>query len=242
MIGRAPRAARIVAERLARGRGERVTTAHDSERGIAQRDESRRRRWLPGRAARRAIAAVVAAVVLAAGGGWLAYADHYQPLGPGGFGGASTSAVKQVTDGIGDTGFLLIGAKGTRGAIEYSLANTGGHPVRVLGLVPDSSGRLSMRWAPLVMKDGPIGGTPAEARPFPATVPPGHEIALWVTATKPTCGDGVVEIRTELPIRWSALGFHHVYRMPLEPEVTGNGTLPIALCYPAAALRHVDRK
>jgi hypothetical protein len=189
----------------------------------------------------RVLAAAVTVLVLAGASWWVAYDTHYQPLESGGSGGPRASAVR-VTDGIGATAYLVTGAKGTRAVIQYSLHNAGRFPVRVLGLLTDEAfNNMSMRWAPELTDGGAVGGTPAQVRPFPVTVPAGGEIALWVTVTKPACPHNTFWIRTELPIRWSALGLHHVYRMPLEPEIGGNGDLPIAQCYPSAALKHVER-
>jgi hypothetical protein len=214
-----------------------MTTAHDNVLLPAPPPRSGDRR----RSLLLRLGAGLAVLAVAAAGGWLAYALNYQPIRPGGLVGGRPP-VQRATDGINDTGFLVPGATGARGVIEYSVANSGSHSIRVLGLdTSEIASPMSMRWAPELTNGGVTGGTPAQVRPLPATVPPGAQITLWLTVTKPSCAGGGSEVVTQLPIRWSALGIHHVYRLALAPEATGNGMLPIYVCFPSSALRHAER-
>jgi hypothetical protein len=43
---------------------------------------------------------------------------------------------------------------------------------------------------------------------------------------------------TQIPIRWSALGWHHLTWLPLS---AGSSFLPLVTCPPKAALSYVDR-
>jgi hypothetical protein len=222
--------------------GGSVTEAQHGERTTPSRpDERGRGRRLSTRAAVSVVGALAMAVV-AGGSGWLAYAAHYQPLSSGSSSGPRSRNVLETTDGFGETAFLVTGRTGDRGVVEYSLRNNGRFAVRLLGLASDEAADTTMRWAPEFTPDGTIGGTPAQVRSFPVTVGAGHEVSLWVTVTKPRCTDGITSGLDYVPVRWQALGVHHVFRLRLAPETEGTGGLPVFTCYPAAALRHVDRR
>ena len=124
--------------------------------------------------------------------------------------------------------------------MRLSLANNGPHPVRILpepGYSADWQGPiLTVQWEP-----SPHGGDPGPGvtpRSLPTTISPHTQILLWVTDIQPGCSGGTYATQVELPIYWSALGWHH--KTPLQLGGSSNSFLPIVNCPPAAALRHVD--
>ena len=180
-------------------------------------------------------------LLAAAGMGWLAYATHYQPLGPpGSDSGASGPHVGVVTDGILASEYVLVGPPGTRGWVLYSLADNGPFAVQLLGPDADVTD-YAYRWAPPTVPgaDG-ISQSPvlSDTRPFPVTLRPGQVIALFVLVTKPSCGQYTRWVVTDLAIRWTALRVHHETDIHLSAEDPINW--PIALCYDQAALRHLQ--
>ena len=193
-----------------------------------------RRRWR-----RPAIAAAVL-VLAGATAGWLRYAATYQPLAVGSSGGPRSGNVATLTDGILKTAYIVRGATGAQGTVTYSIHNDGRFAVRLLGYADPSDPRVRMRWAPEFTPDGPVGGDPSDVRPFPVTVPAGGSVELWVTVAKPRCPQGSGAYYESLAIRWQALGVHHVYVLRLHPD-EGGWTLPIAVCFPRSALRHIER-
>jgi hypothetical protein len=182
------------------------------------------------------------AVLLAAAGMvWLAYATHYQPLGPpGSDSGASGPHIGNVTDGIRANEYVLVGPPGTRGWVQYSLADNGPFDVQLLG--PDANATdYTYRWAPPTVPgaDG-ISQSPAlsDTRPVPVTLRPGQAIALFVLVTKPSCEQYLTTVVTDLAMRWTALRVHHDTHIHLSAEDPIKW--PIALCYNQAALRHLQ--
>jgi hypothetical protein len=177
-------------------------------------------------------------VVLAGVGvgvGILVYQHNYQPLVPGSFGSMSGPHARPLTDGIQDTQIIVVGPAGTHARLTYSLANAGDHNVRLLGL-PSNSGIDRITWGPALDHNQLLGGTAAEARPFPMTLHAGSMISLWVYLTQPNCG-GTPYSLTGIPLRWSAYGDDHVYTLPLDNDASA---LPITFCAPHKALKYVD--
>jgi hypothetical protein len=92
-------------------------------------------------------------------------------------------------------------------------------------------------WGPQIDRKGFLGGTAADARPFPVTLRAGHEISLWVYVTQPNCSADSIPFGFDaIPLRWSALGMHHVYWLSL----TAGMFRPITLCPPHSALKYID--
>jgi hypothetical protein len=87
-------------------------------------------------------------------------------------------------------------------------------------------------------RDHLAGGHPDEVRSFPVTLRPHEAITLWVSVPKPKCHRGEGITIEAIPLRWSALGTHHVYWFPL--SVATPSQLPISTCYPADALNHAN--
>lgn len=180
--------------------------------------------------------------IIGTGIGWAVYVNTYQPLGPAGFGETGPTMrqnMKMVTDHLGDTTFVGVGATGTPITANYTIANNGSHDIVILG--PDNAMAalpLKLEWAPPTVRLGDGSGTspayPADARPFPKTVKAHEAIEIFVTVNEPQCpAHGFYEF-FGVPIRWKAMGVHHVTVMPLAP----NGDFyPIAPCAPPEALR-----
>ena len=174
--------------------------------------------------------------------GWLIYVNTYQPLGTAGFAQSGPSMRENalvVSDHLGNHTYVLTGKAGTLGTVNYTLANTGSHDIRVLGLAPGSliGGRLE--WAPANKWDSTdqawtSPAYPNDARPFPATINAHQSFELFVTVRKPSCPAGGVVTTYGVPIRWQALGVHHVTTIGLS---SSSDYFPIALCAPAAAMR-----
>ncbi|WP_344291706.1 hypothetical protein [Actinopolymorpha rutila] len=178
---------------------------------------------------------VVVAVVTA----WVAYSSRYSPLSTGTFSAPETRSVKALTDGVAPTRYIVDAAAGQHGRIAYDLANDGRFPVRVDGLASDHAyGITAAGWVPVPGNGELMGGHASDVRPFPVTIEPGEWVVVWVTVTKPRCQSGQQSPIEEVPLRWSALGRHHVYKLPLSE--TAGGIREIALCHPPRALRHLE--
>jgi len=199
-------------------------------------------RWTRRRIVITASVTVLLLAIAGTGIGWAIYANTYQPLGPAGFGETGPTMrqnMKVVTDHLGDNTFVGVGDRGTPITANYTIANNGSHDIVILG--PDNAMAalpLKLEWAPptVAMADG--SGTspayPAAARPFPTTVKAQQAIELFVTVNKPRCqAHGLYEF-FGVPIRWRALGVHHVTVMPL---AANSDFYPIAPCAPLEALR-----
>jgi hypothetical protein len=189
-----------------------------------------RRRWLLV-----CIVAVVVLAVVGVGVGALVYVHTYQPLEPGDFGATGGLHAQPLTDGVADTRIVVIGPTGTQARVDFSVRNNGSHDVRLLGL-PANSGVDRIAWGPYVDGNQLLGGTAAEAKPFPMTLRAGHEISLWVYVTQPNCSGGGYGLLSAIPLRWSALGVHHVYDLALNTSPF----LPIMNCPPHKALKYID--
>ncbi|MET9022417.1 hypothetical protein ABZV93_20785 [Actinopolymorpha sp. NPDC004070] len=177
---------------------------------------------------------VVAAVVA----GWVVYSSRYAPLSTGSFMAPETRSVKALTDGVTPTRYIVDAAVGRHGRLAYDLENYGRFTVRVDGLASDHAyGLTAVGWVPPSGNGELMGGYASDVRPFPVTIKPGEWVVLWVTVTKPRCQEGQTSGIEEIPLRWSALGRHHVYKLPLSD--TAGGIREIAMCHPAEALRHL---
>jgi hypothetical protein len=171
---------------------------------------------------------------------WLVYSSAYAPLTTGSFSGPETRSVKALTDGVAPTRYIVVAAVGQRGRIAYDLTNAGRFAVRVDGLASDHPyGITAVGWVPPAGNGGLMGGHASDVRQFPVTIKPGEWVALWVTVTKPPCqaGGDLASIH-EVPLRWSALGRRHVYKLPLGDSA--GGIREIALCHPPEALKHLE--
>jgi hypothetical protein len=191
---------------------------------------SRRRRWLL------ALIGVVVLSLVGTGIGVLVYVNTYQPLGEANVGVVGTSTprtLKLLTDGLNDTGYALVGPKGSTGVTHYTFANNGSHAVRMLGLDPGRVAFLQVRWSP---PSSAIPPPASAARAFPFTLRPGEMVFLQVTVTQPACSSAALR-PSGIPLRWSALGVHHVWTLPLGSP---SDNLPITLCAPRSVLAHVD--
>jgi hypothetical protein len=178
-----------------------------------------------------ALAIVVAVVVAGMAIGAVAYAHSYSPLdAQGGSTGTLTpKTLKIETDGSTYFQYALVGPAGTVGSSFFTLTNTGRYRVKVLGTAAsDPYTKYTVNWLPVDPgSDSPVG----RARSFPATIGHGQAIAIQTTETQPNCSRVGVPGRTTFgtSLRWSALGVHHVLRIP---GVLGSSDLPIMTCPP----------
>jgi hypothetical protein len=180
---------------------------------------------------RRKLVVLVVLLVVALVAAWLierrVSAHRYDPLEPGSYGRSVATHAITATDGVEETRFVMTGPPGTVTQAMYSIRNGGSRPVELLGI--RRSGfveKVTMQWGPGIDSEG-RGWQPSEARPFPVTLPPGQELTLWVSVTKPKCEPGEGREMDTLPVRWSAMGVTHVFDFPL---AAGGGRLPIAIC------------
>jgi hypothetical protein len=185
---------------------------------------------------------VVSALILALGLVVAATANavRYQPLrqGSGGFGPRTLAVIKELTDGVQPTRYILDTPTGGTGTLVYPVTNTGRWPVRLLGLDTASTGdgeRLA--WSPEFAKDGEVGGARSEVQAFPMTLRAHQTISLWLTVSRPTCAPDGSEGIVEIPLRFSAFGINHTYALQLDGSA---GYLPVELCWPRTALNHVQ--
>ncbi|NYH92909.1 hypothetical protein [Actinopolymorpha rutila] len=170
---------------------------------------------------------------------WLVYSSLYSPLSTGSFLAPETRSVKALTDGVAPTRYIVVAPAGQRGRIAYDLANDGRFPVRIDGLASDHAyGITAVGWVPVPGNGELMGGHASDVRPFPVTIKPGEWVVVWVTVTKPHCQAGQITTIEEVPLRWSALGRHHVYKLTLAD--TAGGIREIALCHPREALKHLE--
>jgi hypothetical protein len=196
----------------------------------------------PRRVWKRVVAVGLVAVLVVTAVVVVVYVHRYQPLGDPGFAQDSAqmrSGVQIVTDNLGDNTYVLTGATGSVGTVDYTIGNNGRFDITVLG--PADGGppyRMQLRWAPATVSVGPNasrGPTLAEARPLPATIKAHEEVQLFVSVTKPDfCAPNGTQTIESVPIRWKAFGVHHVTSLHLDPRSL---YYPIAVCAPAAALR-----
>jgi hypothetical protein len=194
----------------------------------------RRRLWV-------SLAVVAALLAVAIGSaGWLIYIHTYAPLGDaGGMGPATPRTVRTVGDGLVDTRWVLLGAAGTTGVVDYAVANQGARPIRLLGLEqPAPYAVTGMTWADLSHNPGygATLGTLKDARTLPMTLQPQESVFLQVHVTKPRCHNLAMTQITDLPIRWEALGVHHMWDYQLDGSDT---SLPIDFCPTKSLLAHL---
>jgi hypothetical protein len=218
-----------------------VTLLVDDNLADAAAPASRRRRW-PWLVVGVVLLALVAACTSA-----IVYAHTYSPLGPGNFAGPTVGAMHGVTDGVDDpTRFIVEGPQGSTGRTSYSVENNGSHAVTILGgglsADDDQSIGLSLSWSyPYDSHGDLLGAQFSHSRPFPATIDPHKQIAVFATITKPACPTGVTRELGQIPLRTEALGVHHVWNLTL-----GGGEdpffQPIDVCSPKAALKHLTER
>jgi hypothetical protein len=210
-----------------------VTTLLEREIAPPPGPPRQRRIWL------RALIAVVVLALIGLGIGWLVYLNTYQPLvmGNGPYGSVTPHTLKTIGDGIDDTNSILVGPPGTKGTADYPVWNNGSHAVTLLGLDASQAalGEV-LTWTPIQAPKGGFVGEPGDGRAFPATIQPGHEVIVQDTVTQPVCSQGYRTASIiDIPIRWSALGVHHVWELWLQASTS---TVPITVCPPKAALAH----
>lgn len=168
--------------------------------------------------------------------GWLVYAHNYQPWQPANMGMSAGHQIAGITDGIRETGLIVTAPPGQTGWFGYSLQLSGSHDVKVLGAVefPDPS-EVGFKWQ-VLPRD--MATSPTNATTHPVVVHPGEILTIWILATRPSdCGSGFSTSFTNVGLRWSALGFHHVYDAPI--NVGATEPVPLYLCYPDSALKHL---
>lgn len=218
-----------------------MTSLLDSDAAVAEVPPRRRRIWP------RALAAVVVLALIGTGIAAVVYAHTYQPLGNAGFsltGPVTEHTLKRIGDGNQDTQFVIVGPRGTTATAMYTFGNNGRFAVRILGLSrPTAFDITGVKWAPF---EGPATDTEnyepgllSEGRNFPITLQPHDAVLLQVTVEQPVCGPSAASAQiVGVPLRWSALGVHHVWTFPLQLE---GDNLPILTCPSKAALAHIDR-
>jgi hypothetical protein len=213
-----------------------VTTILDTEVNTPDMPPRERRVWP------RVLAGAVVLALIGAGTGVLIYVRAYQPLttGNGPFGSITPKTLKTVGDGLEDTNSVLVGPAGTKGTADYPIYNSGPHALTLLGLDRSQSAPfgLVLTWAPATNDSSDEVGQLSDARTFPVTLQPHEEVIVQETVTQPRCGkDSIPASLLGIPIRWSALGVHHVFDLNLQPP--GAIAVPITICPPKAALTHV---
>jgi hypothetical protein len=192
------------------------------------------------------VAAVVVLALIGAGTTAVVYAHTYQPLSQGEGFGPLTPSIRAISDGTVDTRFILVGPTGTTGVVDYTVANSGSHPVRLLGLDKADAGFFTtgLKWASLSFDnigEGTAQGTLRDARAFPVTLQPNESVFIQLSVIQPRCSPGISLSVTGIPLRWSALGVHHVWTEVLGSTSDGGGyPLQIALCPSKAAIAHID--
>jgi hypothetical protein len=210
-----------------------MTTLLDSPLTVPAAPPHKRRIWLR---------VVLVLALVGAGIGWMVYINTYQPLSltSGPYGTVTSQTQKTIGDGLTDTGLIVVGPAGTTATSIYPIANNGPRPVRLLGL---GQGPLnlheSLTWAALKPSSALPPGLPGSAHAFPVTLKPAATIVILDTVTQPTCSTGAnpgTETISTIPLRWSALGVHHVWNLSLQTMTT----VPITVCPPQAALAHID--
>jgi len=193
----------------------------------AEEPRGRRRRWpwiLGG------IALVVVAALLAA---FLAYAHTYNPWDVGSGGGPlSDRTLKETSDGLESTNYVLVGPAGTRGTFQFTVSNDGPVSARLLGLPQREDPLTSIRWAPMTCPPHKFGcalGLMSESHPLPVTVPAHGMVFLVATVTQPRCSSSYRDFSVQgFPLRWSALGVHHLLDVNL--NAASDPMLPVVFC------------
>jgi len=181
--------------------------------------------------------------VIATGISALVYVNTYQPIGDAGFAQGLTAGpgFRTVTDGLTSESYIILGQPGSKATVSYTMANNGRFDIRLVQ-PPADYGEISYRWSPptIGLPDGTgRSATLADSRPLPFTWNSHQAIQLWVTVTKPGCARGQVSRIDQLPLRWSALGVHHLTWWQLDAGIGQHN--PIGMCFPESTLNHVER-
>ncbi len=185
--------------------------------------------------------AVVAVVLVGCLVFSVVYVNTYQPLAEGPWGYGPAGALKTVGDGIFETNTILTGRRGLTGELGFSITNDGWRSVSLSGLNDASSiapWLLTIGWVPV--GDDPKRPVPpiATERRFPAPVDPGQTIMVYATFRKPIChSNGELWSVSSINLEWEAFGENHTYTEPLAQSAFG--PLPVYLCFPTAALKHI---
>jgi hypothetical protein len=162
--------------------------------------------------------------VLAGAASRVAYVYSFQPIGAGSGGVGPTvwhGTVRIATDGLADTEYVLVGAPGSVGVIQYPLGNVSDKQVRVLGL-GQGTPITALHWATMA--------EPYTPRSFPLTLKPHESFTLLVTVTKPACDPNTTWVANGIPLRYQALGVTHTY--VLQPGGSmSDENIPILLCF-----------
>jgi hypothetical protein len=209
-----------------------MTTVLDSPVAAPAAPPHKRRIWL---------SVLVVLALVGAGIGWIVYINTYQPLSltSGPYGTVTPKTMKTIGDGVTDTNLIVVGPAGTTATAIFPIANNGPRPVRLLGLGQGPSYiHESLTWSRLEPSSAQAPGLPGSAHAFPVTVQPGATVLILDTVTQPTCSTGAnpgTSSILSIPLRWSALGVHHVWSLPLQSTTT----LPITVCPSTAALAHI---
>jgi hypothetical protein len=219
--------------------GHLVTASLEAVVAAADAPPRRRRVWLL------VTVGVVVFALIGGGIGWLVYIHTYQPLADGGGSGRPTRSIQATWDGTVDTRLVIVGPQGTTGVAEYVIRNDGGFPVRLLGLDKSQAAFFvtGMKWSSLSADNhgnGSAQGLLSQARNFPVTLQPNESVFIQLAVIKPKCQSGIDLEMTGIPIRWSALGVHHVWNYAL--TVGGATELPISACPSKSALEHIDNQ
>lgn len=181
---------------------------------------------------------VVAGLVLtvaAAGVSFYDYARHYQPWEFGGGGQWQGHHIVGITDGAQETGLIDTAAPGTLGWIGTTLRLSGRYSATVLRPSDmDGPGEVTLRW----QVDDKMTASPDTATSRPVVVHPGQILTVWILVTRPSCpdADSSLSMRTA-SLRWKALGVTHDHVFPITQ--TDGYDLPLYLCYPKDALKHL---
>jgi hypothetical protein len=172
------------------------------------------------------IGVLIAVLVLAAAGfgiGFWRYAASYAPLQMGDFGGPYGSGAPNFREVVTDLGdeIYVAGPTGAEAGYLLELVNDGSHAVTVTGYerVPAVTG---VRWSRYVLNPGDsVFGARLPLRSLPAQIAPHQSIKIVFELQHPKCdGNRGYGTLTYVPLRWTALGVHHIFDMPLGDPAT----------------------
>lgn len=185
---------------------------------------------------RRTVLAVAVAAVVALGIGSWTYAGSYQPWQNSRAGFWTGHGIVGLTDGTRETSLAVTAPPGQAGSFPMVLHLGGWQSVRILGSrSSDALAGVSVEWK--VLSDYRlITALPVGATSRPVVVHPGQLVEIWVIASRTTCPPGGASAVRWLPLRWQALGVRHTYQVMIARD---SEPLPLYLCYPPDALRHV---
>lgn len=191
--------------------------------------------------------AVVGLAAIGTGIGWIVYAHTYMPLTPGNgpFGSVTPRTLVTLSDGSENTEMWIPGPYRTSGVVDFPVFNNGSHAVKILGM-GDSGGlaphTITLRWGSLTPNAADEVGVPSDSRQLPVTIAPNNEVILEFTITKEnSCAPHSRFTIGALPIRWSALGVHHQWDIPLGDQNSTAPLLTVAFCAPHTALKDVSK-